>query len=160
MDWLEIIDKKNSSKYLVLAVYINLENMDANTRSSVVRDMELEFFPNDNNHTHYYNIIYSENLNRGDAQSRTNYDPATVKGIELNDNLENIDEIKHKIRDLILRNSLTEYVVTRDKNSNNTILILKRTNGESIGIYHCRHCAMEFDDEIQLGSHLRMHYFI
>ena len=88
------------------------------------------------------------------------YDPATVKGVELNENLEHINDIKHKIRDMMLRNSITEYIVTRDRNSTNTILVMKRTTGESIGIFHCRHCAMEFDDEIQLSSHIRMHFFI
>lgn len=122
--------------------------------------MEAEFFPNDNNLTHYYNIIYTENIDNGDNQDRSNYDPATVKGVELNEDLEHINDIKHKIRDIMLRNSIAEYVITRDRNSNNTILVMKRTNGESVGIFHCRHCAMEFDDEIQLSSHLRMHYFI
>ena len=143
-----------------MAVYIDLENIDANTRSILLRDMELEFFPNDNNLTRYYNIVYAENIDNGDIQGRASYDPATVKGVELNENLEHIHDIKHKIRDMMLRNSITEYVVTRDRNSINTILIMKRTSGESIGIFHCRHCAMEFDDEIQLSSHLRMHLFI
>ena len=143
-----------------MAVYIDLENIDANTRSVLLRDMELEFFPNDNNLTRYYNIVYAENVDNGDIQGRASYDPATVKGVELNENLEHIHDIKHKIRDMMLRNSITEYVVTRDRNSINTILIMKRTSGESIGIFHCRHCAMEFDDEIQLSSHLRMHLFI
>ena len=143
-----------------MAVYIDLENIDANTRSVLLRDMELEFFPNDNNLTRYYNIVYAENIDNGDIQGSASYDPATVKGVELNENLEHIHDIKHKIRDMMLRNSITEYVVTRDRNSINTILIMKRTSGESIGIFHCRHCAMEFDDEIQLSSHLRMHLFI
>ena len=143
-----------------MAVYIDLENIDANTRSVLLRDMELEFFPNDNNLTRYYNIVYAENIDNGDIQGRASYDPAAVKGVELNENLEHIHDIKHKIRDMMLRNSITEYVVTRDRNSINTILIMKRTSGESIGIFHCRHCAMEFDDEIQLSSHLRMHLFI
>ena len=143
-----------------MAVYIDLENIDANTRSVLLRGMELEFFPNDNNLTRYYNIVYAENIDNGDIQGSASYDPATVKGVELNENLEHIHDIKHKIRDMMLRNSITEYVVTRDRNSINTILIMKRTSGESIGIFHCRHCAMEFDDEIQLSSHLRMHLFI
>ncbi len=143
-----------------MAVYVNLESIDVNTRSIFLRDMEAEFFPNDNNLTHYYNIIYTENIDNGDNQDRSNYDPATVKGVELNEDLEHINDIKHKIRDIMLRNSIAEYVITRDRNSNNTILVMKRTNGESVGIFHCRHCAMEFDDEIQLSSHLRMHYFI
>jgi hypothetical protein len=143
-----------------LTVYIDLENIDANTRSILLRDLELEFFPNDNNLTRYYNIIYTENIDKGDIQGRPNYDPVTVKGVELNDNLEHINDIKHKIRDIILRNSIAEYVVTRDRNSTNTINLMKRTSGESMGIFHCRHCAMEFDDEIQLSCHLRMHFFI
>ena len=122
--------------------------------------MELEFFPNDNNLTHYYSIVFSENIDKGESQGRTTYDPATVKGVELNENLDHINDIKHKIRDIMLRNTITEYVVTRDRNSNNTIHVMKRTGGESVGIFHCRHCAMEFDDEIQLSSHLRMHYLI
>ncbi|MDN5846014.1 MAG: hypothetical protein L0H53_07045 [Candidatus Nitrosocosmicus sp.] len=137
-----------------------MENIDVDTKSAFLREMEVEFFPNDNNFTHYYNIMYFENIDNGDNQGRSSYDPATVTGVELNENLEQINDIKHKIRDIMLRNSITEYVVTRDRNSNNTILVIKRTTGESFGVFHCRHCAMEFDDEIQLSSHLRMHYFI
>ena len=140
-----------------------MENIDANTRSVLLRDMELEFFPNDNDLTRYYKIMYVENLDNGHMQNfqdRARYDPATVKGVELDDNLEHINDIKHKIRDMMLRNSITEYIVTRDRNSTNTIFVMKRTTGESIGIFHCRHCAMEFDDEIQLSSHIRMHFFI
>ncbi len=143
-----------------MTVYIDLENIDANTRSVLLRDLELEFFSNDNNLTRYYNIIYAENIEKGDIQDRPNYNPATVKGVELDDNLEHINDIKHKVRDIILRNSIAEYVVTRDRNSTNTINIIKRTSGECMGIFHCRHCAMEFDDEIQLSCHLRMHFFI
>lgn len=141
-------------------MYIDLENIDADTRSVLLRDMELEFFPNDNNLTHYYNIINSEDTNTGEIGGRVSYDPATVKGVELDENLDHINDIKHKIRDIMLRNSITDYVATRDRQSTNTILVMKRTSGESMGIFHCRHCAMEFDDEIQLSSHLRMHYFI
>jgi hypothetical protein len=143
-----------------LAIYVDLENIDVNTRSVLLRDMELEFFPNDNNLTHYYNIIYVENIDNGDLQNRPTYDPAATKDVDFNENLEHIHHIKRKIRDIMLRNSITEYVATRDRISTNTILIMKRTEGESIGIFHCRHCAIEFDDEIQLSSHLRLHFFI
>jgi hypothetical protein len=143
-----------------LAIYIDLENIDVDTRSVLLRDLESEFFPNDNNLTLYYNIKYSEKTDNGDLQNTPSYDATETKGVELNENLDHIHDIKHKIRDIIIKNSITEYVVTRDRNSTNTIQIIKRIEGESIGIFHCRHCAMEFDDEIQLSSHLRMHFFI
>lgn len=143
-----------------MTIYIDLENIDVDTRSVLLRDLESEFFPNDNNLTHYYNIKYSEKIDNGDLQNRPSYDATETKGVELNENLDHIHDIKHKIRDIIIRKSITEYVVTRDRNFTNTIRIMKRTEGESNGMFHCRHCAMEFDDEIQLSSHLRIHFFI
>lgn len=122
--------------------------------------MELEFFPNDNDLTHYYNIINYENADDGGLQNGPNYDPGATRGLELKEKQEHIHDIKHRIRDIIIRNSITEYVVTQDRNSTDTLLIMKRVDGEAIGIFHCKHCAMEFDDEIQLSSHLRMHLFI
>jgi len=154
------IVKKSPSKYLLLAIYIDLKNIDVNTKSVLLRDMELEFFPNDNNLTHYYNIIYRENTYKVDFQDSSSFDPGATKGVELNENLDHINRIKHKIRDILIKNSIDEYVVTRDRKATNTILMMKRTRGESIGVFHCRYWAMEFDDEIQLSNHLRMHFFI
>ncbi|TVP41108.1 hypothetical protein [Candidatus Nitrosocosmicus arcticus] len=143
-----------------MAIYIDLENMDVNARSILLRDMELEFFPNDNNLTHYYNIIYPENTDKVNFINNSSFDPATAKGVKLNENLDHLNKIKHKIRDILIKNSIDEYVVTRDRNATDTILVMQRTRGESMRIFHCRHCAMEFDDEIQLSNHLRMHFFI
>jgi len=122
--------------------------------------MELEFFPNDNNLTHYYNIIYRENINNGEFQGRSNFNPGATKGVEFNENLDHINNIKHKIRDILIKNSLSDYVVTIDRNATNTILVMQRTKAESMENFHCRHCGMEFNDEIQLSNHLRMHFFI
>ena len=54
----------------------------------------------------------------------------------------------------MLRDSVNEYAVTQNRNATITILIIHRTRGESIKIFHCMHGAMEFDGEIQLGSQL------
>ena len=136
-----------------------MENMDMDIKSLLLRKMELAFFPN-NNTTNYFSIIYPENTKNGDYQEKGSFNPSSAKGVELNEDLNKIDSIKNEIRDILIKNSVNEYVVTRDRNAINTILIIQRTKGESMEIYHCRHCAMEFDDEIQLSSHLRMHYFI
>jgi hypothetical protein len=49
---------------------------------------------------------------------------------------------------------------TRSKEGENQIVIVKREHAERLGIYHCRHCGMAFEDEIQLSNHLRMHHMI
>lgn len=133
--------------------------MDVEIKSLLLRELELAFFPNSNT-TRNFHVIYPENTENGDYQDKRSFNPSSAKGVELNENVNKIDLIKNNIRDILLKNSVNEYVVTRDRNAINTILIIQRTRGESMEIFHCRHCAMEFDDEIQLSSHLRMHYFI
>jgi len=136
-----------------------MENKDIDIKSLLLRNMELAFFPN-NNTTQYFNIRYPENTKNGDSQDKGSFNPSSAKGVEINEDLNKIDLIKNEIRDTLIKNSVNEYVVTQDRNDINTILIIHLTKGESIEIFHCRHCAMEFDDDVQLSSHLRMHYFI
>ena len=52
------------------------------------------------------------------------------------------------------------YVVIQDAKEKDKIVILKREHGEQLGIYHCRHWGMAFEDEIQLTAHQRIHFFI
>lgn len=40
------------------------------------------------------------------------------------------------------------------------IVILKKYHAEKLGIYHCTHCGMAFDSEIQLSIHQRIQYII
>ena len=136
-----------------------MENIDMDIKSLLLRNMELSFFPN-NNATQYFNIRYPENTKNGVSQDKGSFNPSSANGVEINEDLNKIDLIKNEIRNILIKNSVNEYVVTRDRNDINTILIIHRTQGESMEIFHCRHCAMEFDDEVQLSSHLRMHYFI
>jgi hypothetical protein len=54
------------------------------------------------------------------------------------------------IKDILIKRRIHEYVVVQDaKDEEGRIVILKREHGEQIGIYHCRHCGMTFEDEIQ-----------
>ncbi len=64
------------------------------------------------------------------------------------------------IKDILIERRIHDYVVVQDVEEKDKIVILKREYGEQLGIYHCRHCGMAFEDEIQLSAHLRMHYFI
>ena len=51
-------------------------------------------------------------------------------------------------------------MVIQDAEEEDKIVILKREHSEQLGVYHCRHCGMAFENQIQLSAHLRMHYFI
>ena len=99
-------------------------------------------------------------MDNEEFQGRPSFNPGSTKGVELNENSDHINKIKHKIRDILIKNSISDYVVTLDRNATNTILVMQRTKAESMGNFHCRHCGMEFNDEIQLINHLRIHFFI
>ena len=64
------------------------------------------------------------------------------------------------IKDIFIKMRISDYVVIQHTKEHDKIVIVKREHGEQQGIYHCRHCAMAFEDETQLSAHLRMHYFI
>jgi len=64
------------------------------------------------------------------------------------------------IKDILLKKRIDDYVVIEDAIEKNKIVILKTHHSEQLGIYHCRHCGMAFENEIQLSAHQRLHFFI
>jgi rubrerythrin len=66
--------------------------------------------------------------------------------------------IEQKIKDILLKNRIKDYVVISNFEEKDKIKILDRKNSEKLGIYHCHHCGMSFDNEIQLVTHHRIHY--
>jgi len=63
-----------------------------------------------------------------------------------------------KIKDALIKNRIGDYVATKHHKDEDKVVILKRADAERQGIYHCRHCGMEFDDSIELSVHMRLHY--
>jgi hypothetical protein len=74
-------------------------------------------------------------------------------------NENDIRKIKQRIKDYLIKNRVSEYVAVED-DEESKIVILKKHHAEKLGIYHCTHCGMAFDSEIQLSIHQRMHYII
>jgi hypothetical protein len=64
-----------------------------------------------------------------------------------------------KIKDALIKNRIGDYVAIK-LHKEDKVVILKRVEAERQGIYHCRHCGMEFDDNIKLSVHLRLHYLM
>ncbi|HJT47078.1 MAG TPA: hypothetical protein VJ729_02760 [Nitrososphaeraceae archaeon] len=71
-----------------------------------------------------------------------------------------LEKTMRLIKDILIKMRISDYVVIQHNKERDKIVIIKKEHGERQGIYHCRHCAMEFEDETQLSAHLRMHYLI
>jgi len=143
-----------------MVIFVNLEHVHHGIKMKILREIETEFFPNDNNITNYYRIIYQDNSTEKDEKVNSEIEDDTIKGIELDEEVRRLKDIDLILKEILVRLAVPDYVVTRDSDSLDNITFLERTKGESKGILNCRHCGMEFEDEIQLGTHLRIHFII
>jgi hypothetical protein len=76
------------------------------------------------------------------------------------DNETHFKIIKQKFKDILIKNRIKEYVIIGNIEEKDKITVLHKNNAEKLGIYHCHHCGMSFDNEIQLTTHHRIHYVI
>ena len=76
------------------------------------------------------------------------------------DNANLLQSVKQKLKDILIKHRIRDYVVVSDSQEKDKIIILNRNKAENSGIYHCHHCGMSFDNEIQLTMHHRIHYLI
>ena len=72
----------------------------------------------------------------------------------------NISMTKQKLKDSLIKNKIRDYVVMVDLEDQNKIMILKKEHAKTLGLHHCPHCGMEFENEIQLSVHQRIHYMV
>ena len=72
----------------------------------------------------------------------------------------NISMIKQRLKDSLIKNKIRDYVVMVDLEDQNKIIILKKEHAKALGLHHCPHCGMEFENEIQLSVHQRIHYMV
>jgi hypothetical protein len=99
-------------------------------------------------------------INQIKSTEQVNQDPDEPDVIILQGEIESendVDDIKRKIKDLLIRSKITEYVAITDPLDNHKILIVAKKDAERLDSFHCHHCGMEFIDEIQLGIHQRLH---
>lgn len=143
-----------------MTIFLNLENVDRRLTDKIIKELEAEFFPNDNNLTNYFKLVYHESASTVEDSRLREDNRASIRGIELDEKDKQLDLVKQKVKDILVKIAIDNYVVTLDPHSLNEIVILKRSEAESTGALHCRHCGMEFEDQIQLGNHLRIHYMI
>jgi len=75
-------------------------------------------------------------------------------------NENNINMIKQRLKDTLIKNKIRDYVVMIDLEDQTRIIILKKEHAKTLGVHHCLHCGMEFENEIQLSVHQRIHYLV
>ena len=102
-----------------------------------------------------------ENSHDGNYESSENIQSIDNDIIDINvDKKTHFQSIQQKIKDILIENRIKDYVVVSNLEEKDKIIILHRNNSEKLGIYHCHHCGMSFDNEIQLTTHHRIHYGI
>ena len=142
----------------MLVIHIDLSSIGENNKKEIIENIKEGIHAKDDNKPQgYLKIIYGNA--DGDEISESGYQNH-INGIALQEGETQISKIKHQIKDLFISKAISEYIVVQDKAVTNKLMILMRSHGESEGMHHCRHCGMEFEDEIQLGSHLRIHFLI
>ena len=144
-----------------MVIKIDLNFLPANLKSVIIHDINREY-------RHHHNLGHKKNVGdhnydnkENDIGSTTIDNNHNIITLDIDDDKNDIHRIERMIKDILIKRRIHDYVVIRDaKEGENQIIIVKREHAERLGIYHCRHCGMAFEDEIQLSNHLRMHYLI
>lgn len=144
----------------MLAIFVNLELVHPSLVLKIVKEVESELISDGNKEKNYLRLVYFESPPELENSNLKDDNSQTIRGIELNENNTQIDKVKQKINDVLIRNYISEYIVRNDSIDQNTLIVIKRSALNLTDELHCRHCGMEFEDEIQLGNHLRIHYMI
>jgi hypothetical protein len=147
--------------FLPVVIKIDLNFLPANFKSVIIQDIEIEY-------THHRNLEHKKNDGHynyddkdKDMSSPTIDNNHNIITLDIEDDRNDIYRIERMIKDILIKRRIDDYVVIQDaKAGENQIIIVKREDAQRSGIYHCRHCGMAFEDEIQLSNHLRMHYLI
>jgi hypothetical protein len=128
-----------------MTVKIDLSVLPQNIKVMIIKEIE--------------KIFHSENSDNDNHDSSQNiqYIDNDIIDIKI-DKKTHLKSIKQKLKDILIKNRIKEYVVISNPEEKENIIVLHRKNSEKLGIYHCHYCGMAFDNEIQLTTHHRMHY--
>jgi hypothetical protein len=128
-----------------MIVNIDLTVLPQNIKDLIIREIGKRF-QLENNHNENY-----------ESNENTQSIDKDIIGIHI-DKKTHFKFIQQKIKDMLIENRIKDYVVVSNLEEKDKIIILHRNNSEKLGIYHCHHCGMSFDNEIQLITHHRIHY--
>lgn len=70
----------------------------------------------------------------------------------------NLKEFEDILKSVLQKNSIKEYVVVQDTESEDTLALLKQGDIEQLGILSCDFCGAAFNSEDEKYIHQRAHY--
>lgn len=131
-----------------MVVKIDISHPPSNIRKIIINEIEISKSKFAGN---FSDVDYGIDKNSGQVDHNNVVDIILRK--ENNTNV-----IKQRLKD-ILTKSTRDYVAVIDPEEENKIVILKKDHAEQLGVYHCLHCGISFENQIQLSTHQRIHYF-
>jgi hypothetical protein len=130
------------------------------TPFSVVIEIDLEFVPENRKSIILYEIDKEYRHQNRLKHTKVDFDSShNIITLEGGYNSE-LQKTERMVKDILIKRRIDGYVAVPHAEQEDKIIIIKREHSEQQGVHHCRHCGMAFDDEIQLSTHLRMHFFI
>ena len=134
-----------------MVVRIDISNLPSHLRNAVLNEIGFknrsESIPSSNK---------SEISDIDKNESKSSNGAIEVRLVQEN----NIHTIYQKIKDTLLKNRIGDFVGMKHHKERGRGIIAEEIEAERQGIYHCRHCGMEFDDNVKLSVHLRLHYLM
>ena len=143
---------KRNQKVIVsyMVVRIDISSLPGHLRNAIMKEIG---FKNRSEKVPSSNNSEISDIDKDESKSSNVADEVPL--IEEN----NTHRTYQKIKDALIKNRISDYVAIK-LHKEDKVVILKRVEAERQGIYHCRHCGMEFDDNIKLSVHLRLHYLM
>src|SRR4051812_21369668 len=125
-----------------MVIKIDIHSLNEKFKSVILHDINTEYQHNLKNHTNVRDD--DKEINHGIDNDHHIITLDKGKG--------DIQKIERMIKDILIKTRIDDYVAIQDAKEKDKIVILKREHGEQLGIYHCRHCGMAFEDKIQLTA--------
>ncbi len=142
--------KKYASQSIHVVITIDLSRLPADLRSIILKEIKIG--------------EVTETEHTPDLTTTTSSNPEPEVKNDLNvitlTNENNIGMMKQRLKDTLIKNKIREYVVMVALEDQNRIMILKKEQAKALGVHHCLHCGMEFENEIQLSVHQKIHYMV
>jgi hypothetical protein len=122
-----------------MVVRIDISNLPSHLRNALMNEIG---FKNRSKSVPSSNKSEINDVDKNESKSSSG--TYEVRLVEENNN----HTTYQKIKDTLLKNRIGDYVAIKHHKEEDEVVILKRIEAKRQGIYHCRHCGMEFDDSV------------